>query len=1848
MTQHNSTGQRCPLCDYAVNPKRQNHCPGCTAPLRSATFRQLLEADQALQACQRSYDALAQTWTQWGERRAALVEQLAAERARTVPGSAPARAASAPDTPAVTEPVAESVATEPAVTVTPEPVTPEPVTPKAVTPPSAESPADPFAAPGGSTPKPASASAVSTPAPARTQATPKRAPARPARAPRRRMAEVFTAPVLLGVSGASLMIAAAIVAVAITWATATPVVRGLLVLVVAGAVGALAVWLRRLHLVITSGSVGVVAMGFAGTSAVAFLGESPSLSDYSTAVAFLIASAAGIGLARLRLAWVGPGSAVALAGFAVALTITVTVQAADATTLWAWSVTGVVTALGLAATYALWPWKSAQQIVLWGALGWICVTGTVAALWLWFGDVAVGNAWAALVPIAALVLLARWWRPVPVIAAVVLTTIAAPGIAYVIGTSAWQQITVVAATLVVAVGVGAGVPTTVRRLMLAAMSPAYAVVAVATVGYAFIGLAQRTETLLSARADASRSDFVFDAWGGVAALLLAVAIAGLRTWKLPALAISARAQQLLAVTGPLAAIASVTVATLTITDLTADAWATWVWVVTGVGLALVLGLTRKVWPWEQSQRIVLWAAVVWIGIVGVVTAVWAWSGELALAESFAGLVPIVALVTLVRWLPRTSVIIAVALATWMGSTIAFVAGTTAWQQLAVAAAVIAVGVAVGAGVSTAHRGSIALGLSPAFVVVAVSTAVYAVVSLFTRGTLAITGSLAVNGPYASTPGTVEVWAGVAALIVGLSVAGLRYWRLRELGRDIAGWLRAGAIVGALMVVAGVVIIGTAVADMAPGASAHSALASALSIAAVVLMVARRLWVDVAAKNVSSTAGVVLAALAGLHGSWGLAVGELPVLAGLGIALAPVLVLAAWGIKRPAQGTGLAVLLATVVAACLALALGATALPALAAAVAVAAVVVWAVRLAPARQQELMLIGVVPALAWGVITGLWTAVNVVGWLDSARWTPQLWPAITALLMAIALAATRTGPWRSQTRLAEPVGAVLVLVAAPVALAVGADTVELNVSAFALGSALAGAVVAATGLAWWKNRLARRLTRIGVVLWVAAAGFMGWVSVAYSSWDFTTTLVLSAVALVLLVALSRWWPRVALAPTALMLTVAPLTGAVRAGWGLTATVVAMVAGAVLVLAVLTVVPTRLRYIGLLGALPALITGGVGTAIVAMVGAGEALMAGRIVPSLTSHWWALGLTGVFGVAMMLLRRLQMRPAAAVVAQYVGALTVVAATIVSTATLAMLAAPDQLGAPSRLLLAPVMGAVLGAAVFAWTVRAAQGKPAQVRSAPEAAEQVASDQSATPIDFTAGALAIARWGVVAWVVALALGLQVWIRLGDVAWHVGGGIVLALAMGLVAVGRRWPYGGLLPATALVTLLPFAVMPVVMDVPLAAAACIATVVVAAVTWLSRRSAPNHRRAVLMGLVPTAIGAGVPLLSAIILTLVAVAEHLWGTTSLDGVADASSLTWWHVGGLAAGSVAVLAWRGGVRLRGWLLLGVVVVTAALLPPLWAVVLLTCTALGLLFGGTWLRSGNIAAGIAVAFALVWSVGSDIALGLTSATATVIAGTVALGWRTRARTWGAVVAPVTALMAGVFVARALDATTVAVPAGIGLSMVAVLALVSADRDRLRTPVAAIAAVLTVGVPLMADTTAMVGLAYVLGAATWWRLFSAGLSWAKWMCAATASAGAAALVASIDIQIIEAYTAVPAAALLLIGLQWMRERPELRSLTALAPGLGAMLVPSYLALVLEPDALWRTIVLIIATISLALIGLRLRWFAPILGTAVTAVVLSVLQIIAGGNVVVRLVAFAVVGALLLGIASYFEKLKELR
>lgn len=1859
MTQQGHSGVLCPLCETPVDPVGQDWCPRCAAPLKSATFGQLLEADEALRAYRRSYDALAAGWTQWGERRQLLVDELAAQRYRTpVPSEEPIAA----------QP--ETEGTEPA-DMPPVPVTPlAPDMPAVATAPAgtespeaeaeAEAEAEPdqaqvaaFEAPGvapspASAPEPARASAAhaAAPAPARTATSTAppvqrhRPPAQPARKPRRRMSEVFTAPVLLGVSGASLMIAAAIVAVAITWATATPLVRGVLVLLVAGGVGALAVWLRRLHLVITSGSVGIVAMGFAGTSAVAFLSESPTVSPYSAAVAFLLAGAAGIALARLKLAWVGPSAAIALTGFVIALTITVTSQTADAGVIWAWSVTGAVTALSLAATSVLWPWRSAQHIAGWAGLSWVGIVGVGAATWLWLGDVTLTGAFASVVPLAALASLTRNKRTSVAATATVTTaalvTVVSPGFAYVAQATPWQQITVVAGTIAVVVGAGARLPVLIRRHVLAGLLPGYALVWAVAVSFAGAGLSQRGELMVNPAAQPA-DVFTFDVWVGLAPALLAIAVATLRTWNLAELKISGGLQRLVVMSGPLAGIASIAVLTVTMSDLVVREWDTWVWVLVGVALALAFGAVRKIWQWELAQRLAMWAAVMWIAVAGAVVVVRAWSGDLTTVESLAGVVPLIALVALTRWLPRASTIMAAALASAWVPSVGFVCGFTPWQQIAMVSAVIALAVAVGVKLSPVRQRAVAIGLIPAFVVVAVGTGGYALGTLVTHTGHAVTSSLLGDGSYANPPDPGDLWAGVAALVTGVAVAGVRWWRVEEIDRSLTGWLRAGGVVGALMVVVGVAIGATAVAETAGGSRAHVALASALSVAAVVLLFARVLWADRVVKNVSSGSAVALAGLAGLHGVWGLAIGELSLLVGLGIALAPVAVLAVWGVKRPAEGTALAALHATGVAGAFASAAGATPTLALAVPVALAAVLAWTVRLLPGRQRHLVLIGLTPALGWGLLAGLWSVFEAVQWLDPARWTPPGWVAVAAVSAAVALAASRTGPWRPVAPIFEAIGALLVLAAAPIALAAGAKVIGLNEPAFAIGPAVAGAIGAATGLAWWRDRVARRLTRVGAVLWVAAAGIMGWLHVAYSSWDFATTVVLSAGALTLLVAAARWWPRPALAPTALLLIAAPVALVARSEWAAVALGVAMLVGVVLVGLMLFLVPVRLRLIGLIGTLPALTTGVVWVVTAAIAGAAEAVTGGLAEQGLANHWWALGLVAALGVAMVVIGRLGIGRGVEQVADITLAVSLVAGVMVATAALARLAGPDAPGDQARLLGAPVAALIVGAAVVVWATRWERALAGSGGAA-----------GAPPVARISVAPVVARVGAIAWIAVLGVAVLTWVARADIHWLAGVGMTLVLAAGLGAAGARWPYMGLLPAVALATTAPYVVVPVAIGAGFAASACFAGALVAAGVWCARLLATTRRRAVWMGLIPAALGALAAMTFAMLLTFTALAGRFVAASVMRSQATVDVVTWWHVGVVAAGAVTALSWRGAQRFRGWLLLSTLVVTAAALPTIWAVVLLSVSALSLLFAGRWLRTGSVAAGVAVVCAMMWSVGSDVGLALTGTTATVISVTVALGWRTRALTWGAVVAPVTALIAGVFMARALEASQVALPAGVGLSMVIVLVLVSADRERLRMPVASMAIPVTVLAPLFAGSAAMMGLAFVLGAATWWRLFSAGLTWARWMCAATASFGTAALLASINIQVIEAYTAVPALALLLIGVQWLHDKPQLRSITALSPGLAAALVPSYLALVLEPDQIWRTIALIGAVIALALIGLRLRWFAPILATAVTAVVLSVLQFIAGGNLVVRLVAFAVVGALLLGIASFFEKLKELR
>src|SRR5690606_40011954 len=97
-------------------------------------------------------------------------------------------------------------------------------------------------------------------------------------------------------------------------------------------VSGLAVWVRKLGLEVTSGAIGVVAMGFAGASCLSFSRETGTIGAFDIPAAMLAACVAGIILSRLRIPWVGPSAALALAGAAAGLTIAATSSADKAIT----------------------------------------------------------------------------------------------------------------------------------------------------------------------------------------------------------------------------------------------------------------------------------------------------------------------------------------------------------------------------------------------------------------------------------------------------------------------------------------------------------------------------------------------------------------------------------------------------------------------------------------------------------------------------------------------------------------------------------------------------------------------------------------------------------------------------------------------------------------------------------------------------------------------------------------------------------------------------------------------------------------------------------------------------------------------------------------------------------------------------------------------------------------------------------------------------------------------------------------------------------------------------------------------------------------------------------------------------------------------------------------------------------------------------------------------------------------------------------------------------------------------------------------------------------------------------
>jgi len=297
---------------------------------------------------------------------------------------------------------------------------------------------------------------------------------------------------------------------------------------------------------------------------------------------------------------------------------------------------------------------------------------------------------------------------------------------------------------------------------------------------------------------------------------------------------------------------------------------------------------------------------------------------------------------------------------------------------------------------------------------------------------------------------------------------------------------------------------------------------------------------------------------------------------------------------------------------------------------------------------------------------------------------------------------------------------------------------------------------------------------------------------------------------------------------------------------------------------------------------------------------------------------------------------------------------------------------------------------------------------------------------------------------------------------------------------------------------------------------------------------------------------------------------------------------------------------------------------------------------------------GIAIALgaaAVLWSAteawSAAVCLGTLTASALWIA---VRSHRGLGRTWqpALVVAPLAGAVA-VWLActeAGLDTGPAAViAAGTALAMPVVAVAARLDDGRLAPTLVAIATVLGAFATLDA---ALAGLVVLLACAAWYGMSVLGVAWARWVALGGLSMAAVLLLGSVGVETWEAYTAVPAVTLVGLGLWWMRKDPAKRTYEALAPGLAVALVPSYLALVAEPQTLVRPLALVLAALVLAIVGVARRWFAPLLATALTAVVLAVGQIVVHDALVPKWVAFAFVGGVILALGLVAERISKMR
>ncbi len=481
----------------------------------------------------------------------------------------------------------------------------------------------------------------------------------------------------------------------------------------------------------------------------------------------------------------------------------------------------------------------------------------------------------------------------------------------------------------------------------------------------------------------------------------------------------------------------------------------------------------------------------------------------------------------------------------------------------------------------------------------------------------------------------------------------------------------------------------------------------------------------------------------------------------------------------------------------------------------------------------------------------------------------------------------------------------------------------------------------------------------------------------------------------------------------------------------------------------------------------------------------------------------------------------------------------------------------------------------------------------------------------------------------------------DLWWTVGAVMCAALALGIAA--RWYPAVALAPAVGLASLVaPAALTLHHGEIAFATAAVLA----AAIAWIARATSGTIRVATLIGGIAVMCVAVIGSLVVSGVVLMALGST-WAGEAINGRP-------WLLIVAAAVAIALLAWSPVRKIAGGIVAVALAVMAGLVPaPVGWIALAVIGAASTEASARWRsRLGLhplVPLGLGIA-SVAWSIGAS-----WSAAVSLAALAVAAIWTAKRATDGGVsafalvISPIAGSVAMFLALHSLNVDTgvaVAIAAGTAFTMPLVAAAVGLDPRRLVT-IWLLGVTSAVG-PVFTGDLGLAGLVVVLGCAAWFTLSTMGVARARWVAIGGLSVAAMLLAADVGIATLEVYTAVPALSMIVVGLWWLKRDPHIRTYFALAPGLGAALVPSYIALAIHPGVLARTLALVGAALVLAVVGVARRWFAPLLATAVTAVVVALSQALAGESVLPLWVSVSIIGAVLFALAILAERIKAMR